>query len=42
MLLADAEKIGAPALKRSFLERVPEHARLLRLSFPDPPPREGP
>jgi tetratricopeptide (TPR) repeat protein len=31
MLLADAEKIGAPALKRSFLERVPEHARLMQL-----------
>ncbi|APR79097.1 Adenylate cyclase [Minicystis rosea] len=29
-LLADAEKISAPALKKSFLERVPEHARIVQ------------
>jgi hypothetical protein len=31
-LLADAEKIGAPALRRSFLARVPQHARILHLA----------
>jgi hypothetical protein len=30
-LLADAEKIGAPGLRKSFLERVPEHARITQL-----------
>ena len=31
-LLAQAERIGDPALRRSFLEAVPEHARLMALS----------
>jgi tetratricopeptide (TPR) repeat protein len=32
ILLAKAEKIGAPALQRSFVERVPEHARVAHLA----------
>ena len=42
-LLLDAEKIGAPALRRSFLKRVPTHARIMqlvgawRLAVPVPP-----
>jgi eukaryotic-like serine/threonine-protein kinase len=31
-LLADAEKIGAPALQRSFLKKIPEHARIVQLA----------
>ena len=31
-LLIDAEKIDAPALRRSFLKRVPEHARIMQLA----------
>jgi eukaryotic-like serine/threonine-protein kinase len=48
-LLTIAEKIGAPALRRSFLARVPVHARILQLATawhldaepptPVPPPR---
>lgn len=43
-LLARASRIGDAALRRSFLERVPEHARLLALALelcgagPDPDP----
>ncbi len=42
-LLVDAEKIGALALRRSFLKRVPAHARIVqlagawRLTSPGPP-----
>ena len=32
-LLVDAEKIGAPALQRSFLKKIPEHARIAQLAI---------
>ncbi len=31
-LLANAEKIGAPAMQRSFLKKIPEHARITQLA----------
>ncbi|APR77054.1 Adenylate cyclase [Minicystis rosea] len=41
-LLAAADKIGAPGLRRSFLERVPEHARILqRIAAIDRHQRKG-
>jgi tetratricopeptide (TPR) repeat protein len=32
LLHDEADRIGAPALQRSFIERVPEHARVLQLA----------
>lgn len=41
-LLATAQKIGVPEIRRRFLEDVPEHARTLALAGPSSGPSLAP